>query len=189
LLGYKRDLYGDSDSEKKEFVKDASSFANTAARAAFAVMKDSGDETKHLFLPVKNNLAPVGHGLSYRLAQHTIPGIDGCGTASAVSWDNSLVTSTADEMMAAQSASTTPNTAKADCVEFLLTILADGWTKVADITAEAIGAGLIADGKQLKDNKPMRDARPALNVQSHRDGFVEGARYFWATPRHSMGAL
>jgi putative DNA primase/helicase len=166
-----------------------------AARAAFAVMKDSSDETRHLFLPVKNNLAPLGLGLAFRLVQHLIPGADGCGPASAVSWDSSPVTSTADEMMAANSGNATPHTAKADCIEFLETILANGWVDVADITAEAIGAGLHAEGKQLKDNKPMRDARAVLKVETHRDGFGKGARYFlalpgtpWA-PSDPMGAL
>jgi hypothetical protein len=88
-----------------------------------------------------------------------------------------------------------PHTAKAECVEFLQTILANGWTEVADITAEAIGAGLHAEGKQLKDNKPMRDARGTLKVETRRDGFGKGARYFWAlpdtpwAPSNAMGAL
>jgi putative DNA primase/helicase len=165
-----------------------------AARAAFAVMKDSDDETRRLFLPVKNNLAPLGLGLAFRLVQHIIPveGGDG-GVASTVSWESAPVTSTADEMMAANTS--TPHSAKADCVEFLQTVLANGWTEVADITAEAIGAGLHAEGKQLKDNKPMRDARGALKVETRRDGFGKGARYFWAlpdtpwAPSNAMGAL
>jgi hypothetical protein len=167
-----------------------------AARAAFAVMKDSADKTKVLFLPVKNNLAPLGLGLAFRLVQHIIPveGGEG-GVASAVSWESAPVTSTADEMMAANAGTSTPHTAKADCVEFLQTILANGWTEVADITAEAIGAGLHAEGKQLKDNKPMRDARGTLKVETRRDGFGKGARYFWAlpdtpwAPSNAMGAL
>jgi putative DNA primase/helicase len=154
-----------------------------AARAAFAVMKDSADESKHLFLPVKNNLAPLGLGLALRLVQHIIPVEGGAGiVASTVSWDSAPVTSTADEMMAANAGILAPHTAKTDCVEFLRTVLANGWTEVADITAEAIGAGLHAEGKQLKDNKPMRDARTALKVETHRDGFGKGARYFWAFP-------
>jgi hypothetical protein len=151
-----------------------------AARAAFAVMKDRDDETRHLFLPVKNNLAPLGHGLAFRLMQHMIPGADGCGPASAVLWENTTVTSTADELMAANAG--TPQSAKADCVDFLQSVLANGWVEVGDITAEAISAGLHTAGKQLKDNKPMRDARASLKVETHRDGFGKGARYLWALP-------
>jgi putative DNA primase/helicase len=153
-----------------------------AARAAFAVMKDDADETRRLFLPVKNNLAPLGHGLAFRLAQHMISGADGCGPASAVSWDSAPVTATADQVMAANAGTATPHTAKADCIEFLEEVLADGWAEVVDVTAEAISAGLHAEGKQLKDNKPMRDARVALKVETRRDGFGKGARWFWALP-------
>ena len=69
-----------------------------------------------------------------------------------------------------------------EAIEFLQTVLANGWLEVADITAEAISAGLHAEGKQLKDNKPIRDARAVLKVETHRDGFGKGARYFWALP-------
>jgi hypothetical protein len=84
--------------------------------------------------------------------------------------------------MAANAVTSAPQTAKADCIEFLETVLTHGWTEVADITAEAIGAGLHAEGKQLKDNKPMRDARVALKVETRREGFGKGARWFWALP-------
>ena len=66
-------------------------------------------------------------------------------------------------------------------------MLADGWVEVANITAEAISAGLLGEGKQLKDNKPMRDAKAALKVEAHRDGFGKGARWFWVLPGHPMG--
>jgi putative DNA primase/helicase len=153
-----------------------------AARAAFAVMKDDTDESRHLFLPVKNNLAPLGEGIAFRLEQHMIPGADGCGPASAVSWDSAPVTATADQVMAANAGTAASHTAKADCIEFLEKVLADGWTEVVDVTAEAISAGLHAEGKQLKDNKPMRDARVSLKVETRRDGFGKGARWFWALP-------
>jgi hypothetical protein len=161
-----------------------------AARAAFAVMKDSADETKVLFLPVKNNLAPLGLGLAFRLVQHIIPikGGEG-GVASAVSWESTPVTSTADEMMAANAGTSTPHTAKADCVEFLENVLANGWTEVADITAEAIGAGLHAEGKQLKDNKPMRDARGGTQSRDPARRLRQGRSILLGPPRHTMGAL
>jgi putative DNA primase/helicase len=153
-----------------------------AARSAFAVMKDPGDETRRLFLPVKNNLAPLGHGLAFRLSQRLVATATGQTVASAVSWDNTPVTNTADEVMAANTASDTPRTAKADCVDFLQSLLSAGWMEVGDVAAEAISAGLHSEGKQLKDNKPMREARAALKVETKREGFGKGARYFWALP-------
>jgi putative DNA primase/helicase len=153
-----------------------------AARAAFAVMKDPADETRRLFLPVKNNLAPLGHGLAFRLSQRLVATAAGDTVASTVLWDETPVTNTADQVMAANTAIDTPRTAKADCVEFLQNLLSGGWMEVGDIAAEAISAGIHSEAKQLKDNKPMREARAALKVETKRDGFGRGARYFWALP-------
>ncbi len=153
-----------------------------AARAAFAVMKDPDDDNRRLFLPVKNNLAPLGHGLAFRLAQHLVTTANGDAVASAVCWEDTPVTNTADGVMAANAGTAAPQSAKADCMDFLQTVLAGGWTSTSDIAAEAISAGLHAEGKQLRDNKPLRDARTALKVEIRRDGFGRGAAYFWALP-------
>ena len=153
-----------------------------AARAAFAVMKDPDDENRRLFLPVKNNLAPLGHGLAFRLTQHPVSTTAGDTVASTVVWEDTPVMSTADGVMAANAGGDVPHTAKDECIEFLQGILAGGWMEVADIAAEAISAGLHSEGKELKDNKPMRDARAALKIETKRDGFGKGARYFWAFP-------
>ena len=153
-----------------------------AARAAFAVMKDPDDQDRRLFLPVKNNLALLGHGLAFRLTQHLVATTGGDAVASAVSWESAPVTSTADGVMAANAGGDIPHTAKSECVEFLQNVLAGGWMEVADIAAEAISAGLHSDGKELKDNKPMRTARSTLKIETKRMGFGKGARYFWAFP-------
>jgi hypothetical protein len=153
-----------------------------AARAAFAVMKDPDDEQLRLFLPVKNNLAPLGHGLAFRLEQRIVPTDTIATVVSAVCWEDTPVTSTADGILAAGAAGGSGKTAKSECIEFLEETLAGGWKEVADITAEAVAAGLHSLGRELKDNKPMRAARSEIKIESKRDGFGKGAKYFWALP-------
>ena len=155
-----------------------------AARTAFAVMKDPDDANRRLFLPVKNNLAPLGYGLAFRLTQHLVSTTAGDTVASTVVWEDTPVMSTADGVMAANAGGDVPHTAKGECIEFLHGILTEGWMEVADIAAEAISAGLHSEGRGLKDNKPMRAARAALKIETKRDGFGKGARYFWAFPHH-----
>jgi hypothetical protein len=109
-------------------------------------------------------------------------------------WETTPFAITADEALAAEAVSPQTRTAKAECIEFLKGTLTGKWVEVADITVEAISAGLLSEGERLKDNKPMRAARTALKVATRRDGFGRGARYFWAlpdtpwAPSNAMGA-
>src|SRR5262249_57499988 len=70
-----------------------------AARAAYIVTRDPDDENRRLFLPVKNNLAPLGQGIAFRLEQRIVaaPGI----VASSITWDAAPVTLTTDHPLAA----------------------------------------------------------------------------------------
>jgi AAA domain len=67
-----------------------------AARAAFVVTTDpdSDDRARRLFIPVKNNLAPCGDGLSFRIEQCLL---DNGILASRIEWGSDTVTRTADE--------------------------------------------------------------------------------------------
>lgn len=63
-----------------------------AARSAWAVMRDPEDETKRLFLNVKNNVGTNGGGLAYRL-------IGSPGSIPTVVWETTPETRTADDVM------------------------------------------------------------------------------------------
>ena len=114
-----------------------------AARFAFAVVVDPDDEMRRLFLHVKNNLAAPPEGLAYRLNQKIVAGAaDKSIVASFVVWDTDPVTMTANEVLAAESASTKRKSAQTEAEEFLRGILADGPVPQKDIKGAADGAGL-----------------------------------------------
>jgi putative DNA primase/helicase len=164
-----------------------------ASRMAYLTIEEIDEDGKatgrYLMTMVRSSLGPKLPTLAYRLEQKII-GQDHRDErdiiGSYVVWEDGVIDISASAALAAASrggkGGAAPQTAKADCIDFLKTVLADGWVEVAEITAEAVAAGLHEDGKQLKDNKPMRDARAALKAETQRDGFGKGARYFWALP-------
>ena len=111
-----------------------------SARAAFIVTRDAEDENRRLFLPVKNNLAPLGKGLAFRLEQPLVA--DGI-VGSSVVWEAEPVTITADQALQATDAqSTGKGSAGAEAEELLRNALATGPVAMKDIQAEAKEAGL-----------------------------------------------
>jgi putative DNA primase/helicase len=145
-----------------------------AARAAFMVTRDAEDEMRRLFLPVKNNLAPLGKGLAFRLEQRLVA--DGI-VGSSVVWEAEPVTITADQALQATDAqSTGKGSAGAEAEELLRNALATGPVAMKDIQAEAKEAGLSwATVRRAKDRLGVKAER-----ESHgRDG---GGRWTWAMP-------
>jgi AAA domain len=151
-----------------------------AARAAFAVVTDPDDETglRKLFLEVKNNIAPPAPGLAFRLEQMEISaGI----VASAVAWDSSPVTTTADQAMGAIEAGS--HTATDDAVEFLRGVLVGGPMAAKEIERLAVEAGLLGDGKPIGQCKAFRLARKELGIEPARvGGLGAGGQWVWNLP-------
>ena len=144
-----------------------------AARAAFIVTRDAEDEIRRLFLPVKNNLAPLGKGLAFRLEQRLVA--DGI-VGSSVAWETETVTITADQALQAADDRGGGGGAGIDAEEFLREALASGAVAVIDLKADAKEAGLSwATIRRAKDRLGIVAKR-----ESHgRDG---GGRWTWAMP-------
>ena len=93
-----------------------------AARGAFMVTRDPDDESRRLFLPVKNNLAPLGKGLAFRLEQRLVGEPDKGIVGSSVLWEAEPVLMSADEALrAAEDAGKRPSTVEG-AEEFLRTL-------------------------------------------------------------------
>jgi hypothetical protein len=146
-----------------------------AARAAFLVTRDADNEARRLFLPVKNNLAPLGKGFAFRLEQRII-GEPGKGiVASSVVWDSSHVDRTADEALQATEAQSSGRgePAGAEAEEFLKGILGNGPVPMKDLQNEAKAAGL--------SWMTVRRAKSRLGVEAQKTGM--GGGWVWALPK------
>ena len=147
-----------------------------APRAVFVVVDDPEHEGRKLFLPVKNNLGPAPQGLAYTLAQVQIADERGVIETSSVRWASEPVNITANEAMAADATDPGSRTAKAEAMEFLEQVLANGPQPVSDINRMAKDHGLT--------DKAVRSARQTLGVKIDREGFGQGLekRYHLAAP-------
>jgi len=135
-----------------------------AARAAFMVTRDPDDETRRLFLPVKNNLAPLGKGLAFRLEQRLVA--DGI-LGSSVAWETETVTITADQALAAtdvaREGAASPRT---EAEEYLRDKLSAGRVPVEEVNEHARALSIAP--------RTLARARKALGIRAVKDGFGGG---------------
>jgi putative DNA primase/helicase len=150
-----------------------------AARGAFVVTTDpdSDDPARRLFIPVKNNLAPLGDGLSFRIEQRPL---DNGVLACRIEWGNDAVPRTADEILQATAAA--KDTSQLEAENFLRDILSRGEALTEDVECAARAAGLLGAVQRIGHNKTLRKARENLGVISRREGFGPGARYYLRLP-------
>jgi hypothetical protein len=139
-----------------------------AARAAYVVTRDPGDETRRLLLPAKNNLGDDRNGYGYHIEPITLP--SGIATSRIV-WAPDLVTVTADEAMASHT-SETRSPRRDISAEWLRDVLAGGPVPVRQIKEAAEQAGM--------SWATVRRAADTLGVSAEKLGFGDG--WAWRLP-------
>lgn len=111
-----------------------------AARSAWLVAKDPENDSRRLFLPLKNNIGNDQSGLAFAVQSTQVQSAAGAIETSCVAWETEAVTLTADQAMAMQG-DPEEKTALDDAREFLLGLLADGPVPAGQIRKDSEGAG------------------------------------------------
>jgi len=146
-----------------------------AARAAFMVTRDADNEARRLFLPVKNNLAPLGKGLAFRLEQRIVGEPAKGIVASSVAWESSYVKTTVDQALQATEAESDDQEEPAvvEAEQFLKCILGKGPVPSKQIEKETKEAGL--------SSATVRRAKDRLGVKAQKTGMDGG--WVWVLPK------
>jgi putative DNA primase/helicase len=154
-----------------------------AARSAFMVTRDAGDDTRRLFLLVKNNLAPLGNGLAFRLEQRIVGDPDEGILGSSVLWESEPVAVTADQALQVTDAQGSSNgTELAEAEAFLREALAGGAVASTEVKQEAIAAGMSwTTVRRAKNRLVVRATRRAESG----DGLGGRGRWYWSLPSSS----
>jgi hypothetical protein len=143
-----------------------------AARSAYLVTYDPENKDRRLLLPVKNNLAPGGNGLAFRLEQRLVGDPDREIVASSVVWEPEPVTTTADQALQATDAQAGGQVSVGkEAEDLLLDLLGSNAVPVTDIKAEAVAAGI--------SWPTVRRAKDRLGIIAERNGFGSEGQWLW----------
>jgi putative DNA primase/helicase len=143
------------------------------ARAAFIVTPDEEDRTRMLLIPSKMNIAPIRHGLAFRIEGCFIHSERSEISTSRIMYESTPVTISADQALAALSGNGENKSDKSEAVEFLKEVLKAGPVAAKDVKKEASGAGI--------SPKSLRSARETLRIKPEKAGFESG--WVWKLPK------
>ncbi len=142
------------------------------ARAAFIVTPDDQDETRMLLIPSKMNIAPIRHGLAYRIEGCLIE-FEGKEIATPrIMYESAPITVTADQALAALDSFGENRSEKTEAIDFLTSALRDGPVSAKEVKNEAADAGI--------SSKSLRSARETLGIKPEKSGFEGG--WVWKLP-------
>jgi putative DNA primase/helicase len=148
------------------------------ARAVLIVTPDEEDQTRMLLIPSKMNIAPLRHGLAYRIEGCSIH-FEGSEIAtSRIMYESTPVTITADQALAALSPQGENKSEKSEAIEFLKDLLRTGPMTAKDARKEASNAGI--------STKSLRSARDALQIKPKKAGMEGG--WVWKLPKMPSNA-
>jgi len=144
------------------------------ARAAFIVTPDVDDDTRLLLIPSKMNIAPISHGLAYRLEGFELEVDGNTIVTSRVAWELAPVMITADQALAACSAAAEGKSVRSEAEIFLRETLANGSVSQKDVKDAAEGVGLAW--------ATVRRAKKQLGVKTQRVsiGTDGSGRWVWS---------
>ncbi len=144
------------------------------ARAAFIVTADPEDGGRRLFLPSKTNLGRPREGLAYRIADTTIMGSEGeLIWAPYVKWEDSTVTMSADEAVAAMAGDGEGRSAREEAKAFLSEALSEGPVEAKEVKRQAGEIGISIAS--------LRRAQHMLGVNAYREGGIaDKGRWLWS---------
>jgi putative DNA primase/helicase len=113
----------------------------------------------------KNNLAPLGKGLAFRLTQHIVS--DGAAVASCVVWESEHIEITADQALRAADERGAGGQRPGDeAADFLRSALGSGPMPVSQLKDDAAGIGLAW--------RTIRRAKERLGVRATKTGMDAG---------------
>jgi hypothetical protein len=132
-----------------------------AARSVLLVGRDPDDEAKRAIVQIKNNLAPIGEAVGYKLEDGRF-----WWTGESSLTAGRILTAIADEE---------GRSALTEAVEFLRAALADGAREVDEVRAEARRAGI--------SEQTLRRARERVGLRAKREGLPGMRQQFtWSLP-------